>query len=73
MLASFLWSGLGFGEWLAQVLAQTIVAFGFAGLVLPFAWRKLRGLLNPFTPGGAGSAKTKDGREVHEVLEGEEP
>jgi hypothetical protein len=72
LIASFLWTGLSFGEWLAQVIAQAIVAFLFIGICLaPLSKRALafwRSEINPFTPGGAGDALTADGRPVHEVL-----
>jgi len=72
MTASFLWTGLSLGEWLAQVAAQTVVAFLLIGICLaPLSKRAVafwHNETNPFTPGGAGDALTADGRPVHEVL-----
>jgi hypothetical protein len=72
LIASFLGTGLTFGEWLAQVAAQTVVAFLLiAACLTPLSKRALafwRDEINPFTPGGAGDALTADGRPVHEVL-----
>ena len=61
----FLWTGIGFPEWLAQITAQTALGFLLIAAVLTPLWKWLE---NPLTPGGAGNRRLADGRRVYEVL-----
>jgi hypothetical protein len=70
-MSGWLWSGLGFGEWLVSVTAQTAAGFALIVIVLtPLAGRIKRlykRQTDPTTPGGAGS-RIVAGREVHDIL-----
>ncbi len=71
-MSGFLYSGLGFGEWLLSVAGQTVVGFLLIGAILSPLWGKLRRFyvkqLDPYSPGGAGNQPAPNGEPMHEYL-----
>ncbi len=71
-MSGFLWSGLGFWEWLLNVGAQSVVGFVvFVAILTPLVGRAKRFYskqTDPFSPGGAGDKIAPDGKPMYEYL-----